>query len=154
MAIEVCSATKKDMPFLYIELQKDLAEQHVLHRFQYTETEFTPLFFGPHPIAKALILWANEQPIGFAIYNIDHRNFTVNRHPNLYLNDLYVKAEYRQQGGATMLLNTLQCIAKQKHCGRIEWLVQPENKGAQAFYQHYSTQNMNEMLNHIRMTLI
>jgi ribosomal protein S18 acetylase RimI-like enzyme len=153
MTTKILPLTKKDLPFLYTALQKDLKEQHVLHRFQYSEVEFSLLFFGPQPIAKALILWTDKEPIGFAIYNIDHRNFTTNRGPNLYLNDLYVKAECRRQGGATLLLKTLQNIAKQNGCGRIEWLVQPENKAAQALYKRYSIHNMNAVLNHIRMVL-
>ena len=153
MKKEIRHATAEDLEFLYTELQQGLAEQHVLHRLKYSHDEFGTLLFGKQPIAEALILWVDNNPAGFAIYATDYRNFTANRGPTLYLNDLYVKKEYRQQGGATQLLKTLQAIAKQKDCGRIEWLIQPENKEALKFYKTFPTQNMNEVLDYIRLTI-
>ncbi len=151
MKKQIRPATAQDLDFLYTELQQDLAEQHVLHRFQYSREEFKDLLFGKHPIAEALILLMDDTPAGFAIYGFDYRNFTVNRGLTLYLNDLYVKANFRRHGGATALLEQLQIIAKAKNCKRIEWLTQVENEIALNLYQKFQTINLSPILDYMRL---
>ena len=135
MQKKVRLAMPTDFDFIYDALREDLDEQEVLHRFKYSKEHFKNAIFGEKPLATFLILHMDSKPAGFANYSIDYRNFTANSLANLYLNDIYVKKSYRRMGGATLLVDKLKKIAKQKNCGRIEWIVLAENTEALEFYE-------------------
>jgi len=53
----------------------------------------------------------------------------------LYLDDLYVTAQYRKQNIGTQLLQTVIDLAKKKHCKKLRWQVSNWNKTAIDFYK-------------------
>jgi len=53
----------------------------------------------------------------------------------IYLDDLYVKDEYRQQNIGTKLLNTVVEYAREQQCKSIRWLVSRWNENAINFYR-------------------
>jgi ribosomal protein S18 acetylase RimI-like enzyme len=146
-------ATIKDLDFIYDSIREDLEEQGVLHRFKYSKEGFKNAIFGEKPLATFLILLVNEQPAGFANYSIDHRNFTANNLANLYLNDLFVKKQFRRMRGATLLMEKLKKIAKQENCGRIEGVVLAENIGAIDFYEKFNCKIISDKLHYMRLEL-
>ena len=153
MQKKVRFATVEDFNFIYDALREDLEEQGVLHRFKYSQVDFKNAIFGEKPLAIFLILLIDDQPAGFSNYSIDHRNFTVHDSPNLYMNDLFVKKPYRRMGGATLLVNKLKEIAKQEHCGRIEFLVLAENMEALKFYHALKSKIISDKLHYMRFEL-
>lgn len=154
MQQDIRFATINDFDFIYDSLREDLEEQGVLHRFNYSKQAFKKAIFGKKPLGTFLILIVDEKPIGFANYVIDNRNFTVNTHANLYLNDLFIKKSYRCMKGATLLINKLKEIAKQEGCGRIEFFILAENRVAQAFYEKVlPSQIINDKLHYMRFEL-
>ena len=155
MQKRVNTATIEDVDFIYESLTADLSEQGLLHRFKYDKNEFANIVFGTKPWAYFLILLIDGQRAGFANYSIDYRNFTVNSLANLYLNDLFVKKEYRRMGGATLLMKTLQEIAIRKNCGRIEFFVLKENKEALGFYERFKDcKIISNKLHYLRLEVI
>ena len=64
--------------------------------------------------------------------------------PTLYLEDIFVLPEYREHGVGTALMNHLIAIAKQKDCGRMEWVVLDWNVNAQKFYQKLGAKHLTE----------
>lgn len=56
-------------------------------------------------------------------------------YPVLYLEDLYVKLDYRKQGVGSALISRLACYAHKHHCCRMEWHVFDWNHEAMTFYQ-------------------
>lgn len=75
----------------------------------------------------------NGEIIGYALY---YYGFSANRgFPILYLEDLYVKQEYRGQGIGSSFLKKLARYAKQKECCRLEWHVYNWNDSAIEFYK-------------------
>ena len=153
MKKEVCSGSVKDIDFIYDELKKDFDEQGILYRFKYSKDEFRDLLFGERPIANVLILLADEQPIGFAIYAIDCRNFTVLCSSTLYINDLYIIKSHRRAGAATFLFEALKDIAKQEKCGRLEGIVLKDNEGAMDFYEKFLHARVLSSFNYMRFEL-
>lgn len=154
MRKEVRSATVQDFDFIYDSLHEDLEEQGVIHRFKYLKENFKDAIFGENPLAFFLILLIDDQPAGFANYAIDHRNFTVNSLANLYLNDLFVKKQYRRMGGATLLMNKLKEIAKKERCGRIEFFLLAENIEALEFYKKFhGCHTISDKLHYMRLEL-
>ena len=89
--------------------------------------------FGPTPRAEALVAeWAGA-PAGFALYF--HSFSTFLGRPGLYLEDLYVRPDFRRRGIAQALFRELAGIARQRDCGRMEWSVLDWNRPAIDFYR-------------------
>lgn len=55
--------------------------------------------------------------------------------PILYLEDLYVKHDYRNHGVGMAFMKRLAALAKDRHCSRMQWHVYIWNKNAINFYQ-------------------
>lgn len=53
----------------------------------------------------------------------------------LYLDDLYVKDEYRKSGIGTKILNAVIQYAKEHQCKSVRWLVSRWNENAISFYK-------------------
>lgn len=121
-----------------LELIYALAEyERLTHLYRNTTERLTASLFGPHPVARALLAWtaADDEPIaaGFALYFYNYSTFLGSK--GLYLEDLYVRPEYRGRGCGRALLVTLARIARGEGCGRFEWSVLDWNTSAQRFYE-------------------
>ena len=70
---------------------------------------------------KAEILFAleNNIEIGFALFLNNFSTFLGKA--GIYLEDLYVKPEYRGKGYGRKIIKTLAQIALERGCGRLEW---------------------------------
>lgn len=153
MENDVRFAILDDFDFIYDSLREDLEEQGVLHRFKYSKKDFKNAIFGKKPRAIFLILWIHGERAGFANFSIDYRNFTANSLANLYVNDLFVKKQYRRMKGGALLFNKLKEIALEKKCGRIEFLVLAENVVALNFYKFLKSKIISGGLHYMRLEL-
>ena len=98
-----------------------------------TEADLDRALFGAQPSAEVLVAWKNDQPVAFALFF--HNFSTFLGRPGLWLEDLFVRAEYRRQGCASALLRALAAIARERNCGRFEWAVLDWNASAIRFYE-------------------
>jgi len=90
-------------------------------------------FFGSRPSAEALIAEREGEPVAFAVF---FENFsTFKGRSGLYLEDLYVKPEYRQKGIGKAILSHLAGIAVKRGCPRFEWVALDWNRNAIDFYE-------------------
>jgi len=64
--------------------------------------------------------------------------------PGLYLEDLYVRPEFRGCGAGRRLLVYLARLARDKGCGRVEWSVLNWNELALRVYQRVGAVAQNE----------
>jgi GNAT superfamily N-acetyltransferase len=83
--------------------------------------------------AHVLIAEENDETIGFALYFFNFSTFVGK--PGLYLEDLYVEPTHRGKGYGKKLLIELAKIAKEKNCGRMEWVVLDWNTPSIEFYK-------------------
>jgi GNAT superfamily N-acetyltransferase len=92
--------------------------------------EFGRHLFGVQPVAGALMAEHDDGAIaGMAVY---YRTFSTWRgQDGIWLEDLFVRPEYRRHGYGGALLGELRARTE----GRIEWAVLDWNKPAQVFYQ-------------------
>jgi len=83
---------------------------------------------------KAEVIFAlnNGTEVGFALFF--HNFSTFLGRAGIYLEDLYVKPEYRGQGFGKGLLKELSRIAIERGCGRLEWSCLDWNKPSIDFY--------------------
>ncbi|GAT63725.1 GNAT family N-acetyltransferase [Paludibacter jiangxiensis] len=59
---------------------------------------------------------------------------------SLYMDDLYVKPEYRAQGIGTKLINSIIALAKKENCSKVRWQVSEWNTPAIGFYKSLGAQ--------------
>lgn len=84
---------------------------------------------------KAEVIFAVEgaERVGFALFF--HNFSTFVGRAGLYLEDLFVKPEYRGKGYGKALLQELAKIAIERGCGRFEWVCLDWNKPSIYFYK-------------------
>lgn len=130
---KIRKAEAKDIAVL-ISLVKELADYEKLtHEMTATEEDFTKYLFGDDAFVEALIAEYNGVNIGFALYF--HNFSTFLGKPGLYLEDLYIKPEFRGKGFGKKLIVELAKIAVKRNCGRFEWSVLDWNESALEFYK-------------------
>ena len=82
--------------------------------------------------AEVLFAMVNGKEIGFALFF--HNFSTFLGKSGIYLEDLYVKQEYRGYGYGKRILQELAKIAVERKCGRLEWWCLDWNQPSIDFY--------------------
>jgi GNAT superfamily N-acetyltransferase len=137
-------AEEKDIPVI-LSLIKELAEfEKLSDKVNVSEDILKENLFGKRKYAEVIIAELNEKPAGQALFF--HNFSTFKGKPGIYLEDLYVKPEYRSKGIGKALLNKLIETAKERKCSRIEWVVLDWNKSAIDFYKKMGAEEMNGWL--------
>lgn len=116
-----------------LDLIRGLARYEKLE--EYVEAEVSDIektLFCDNPKAFALIAHVNGEVAGFALYFFNYSTF-LGKH-GIYLEDLYVKPEYRSHKVGLELFKQLANIAVTHDCGRIDWSVLDWNQLAIDFY--------------------
>jgi GNAT superfamily N-acetyltransferase len=131
--LEIRAAVEEDAP-LILQLIKELAEYEDLsHEVVATEETLRKSLFGERRFAEALIGEVEGEPAGFALFF--HNFSTFLGRPGIYLEDLYVRPEFRGSGLGRALLVYLARLALERGCGRLEWSVLDWNEPAIGFYK-------------------
>jgi GNAT superfamily N-acetyltransferase len=131
--IRIERATERDVS-LILELIQGLAVYEKLaHEVTATEAGLRETLFGARPAADVIIAYAGDTPAGFALFFPNYSTFLGK--PGLYLEDLFVRPEYRGQGLGLALMKRLAQIAVERGCGRFEWSVLDWNEPAIGFYE-------------------
>ena len=89
--------------------------------------------FGENPLAQILLAKIDSQAVGFASYYRTYSTFLAQ--PGIWLDDLFVNAEYRGCGIGEALIQHLCQIAQTTGCSRIDWTVAVANPRGIKFYQ-------------------
>jgi len=131
--LRIQPVTPGDVPLLLIFI-KELAEyERLADQVVATEDVLRESLFGERPAAEALIAYLADQPVAFAIWFYNFSSFLGR--PGLYIEDIYVRPHARGQGVGRAVLAYLACLARQRNCGRVEWLVLDWNTPAIDFYK-------------------
>lgn len=141
-SVKIVTARDRDVP-LILQMIRDLAEyERMSDEVVATEAGLHEVLFGPQPQAEVLIAYADDRPAGFALFFHNFSTFVGRR--GLYLEDLFVKPEFRGLGIGRHLLTELARIAVERNCGRFEWSVLDWNEPAIRFYEKLGAQMMKE----------
>jgi GNAT superfamily N-acetyltransferase len=152
--IRIEPATAADAPVL-LELIRGLAEyEKMTAECVATEAALRESLFGARPAAEAVVAWAAgaaapaggggaaaaaaappgpRTPVGFALYFHNYSTFLARR--GLYLEDLFVRPEWRGRGIGKRLLAHVARVAGERGCARLEWSVLDWNEPALRFYR-------------------
>jgi GNAT superfamily N-acetyltransferase len=135
-------ATVRDVPVI-LSLIKGLAEYEKLsHEVVATEETLRESLFGKRRVAEVILGYAGTEAVGFAVFF--HNYSTFLGRPGIYLEDLFVKPEWRRRGLGTQLLRYIAQQAVARGCGRLEWSVLDWNEPAIDFYQKLGARAMDE----------
>jgi GNAT superfamily N-acetyltransferase len=80
-----------------------------------------------------LLAYLDEDCTGFAVFFSTYSTFLAQA--GLYLEDLYVKRQFRGKGIGFALLKRLASLAAERGYGRLEWAVLNWNETAIDFYK-------------------
>jgi GNAT superfamily N-acetyltransferase len=128
---------------LILELIRELADfEGLLHEVTADAATLKLHLFGHPARAEVLIAEVAGAPAGFALYF--HNFSTFLGKPGLYLEDLYVRPDYRGHGYGLQIMQHLAQLALQQGCGRMEWWVLDWNKAAIAFYRSVGAEAMSD----------
>ena len=131
--IHVREAAGDDVP-LILSFIRELAEyERLSHEVVATEKALRESLFGKRRYAEVLIAEHDGAPAGFALFF--HNFSTFLGKPGIYLEDLYVKPEFRGAGIGSKLLAHLAGLARRRRCGRLEWWVLDWNEPSIGFYK-------------------
>ena len=92
--------------------------------------------------AEVVILEIDGQPAGFALYFYNFSTFLGKK--GLYIEDLYVRQQYRGKTYGKQLLKHVCQIALKKNCGRVEWWCLDWNEQAINFYTGLGSEAMKD----------
>lgn len=93
-------------------------------------------------IAEVIFIMENKKEIGFALFF--HNFSTFLGRGGIYLEDLYVKSEYRGKGYGKAIFKQIAKIAVERNCGRLEWCYLDWNKPSIDFYLSLGAKVMDE----------
>ena len=122
---------------LILTFIKELARFEEMESSVVASVELLQESLFPSPLqtvsnAEVVILEIDGQPAGFALYFFNFSTFLGKK--GLYIEDLYVREQYRGKTYGKQLLKHVCQIAQKKNCGRVEWWCLDWNEQAINFY--------------------
>jgi GNAT superfamily N-acetyltransferase len=140
--IRIRVAAEGDVPEILTMIQGLAEYEKLTHVCTATEDELRRTLFGERPGAEVLLGYLEDACAGFALFFPNYSTFLAK--PGLYLEDLFVKPEYRGRGVGLALLQKLAKIAVERDYGRVEWSVLDWNDPAIGFYKKLGAIPMDE----------
>jgi GNAT superfamily N-acetyltransferase len=135
-------ATPADTPIIS-SLIRELSEyERLAHAVDFEEARLHEHLFGPRPYAEVILAEDDRAVVGFALFF--HNFSTFRGRPGIYLEDLFVRPEYRGRGHGKALLLELARLAVERDCSRVEWSVLNWNEPAIEFYRALGAVPMTE----------
>jgi len=136
-------SARRDEALVILQLIKDLAEyEKAPDEVDTTEKEILETIFADNPKVFCDFVEVNGDVAGMAIWFLNYSTWQ-GKH-GIYLEDLYVKPEYRGRGFGKALLQHLASICNQRGYGRFQWWVLDWNSPAIEFYRSLGAEAMSE----------
>ncbi|MBC5623965.1 GNAT family N-acetyltransferase [Clostridium sp. NSJ-49] len=92
--------------------------------------------------AEVLIVEKDENPIGYVVYFYNFSTFTGTS--GLYLEDVFIRSEYRGMGLGKEIFKILGKLAREEGCKRMEWVCLNWNEPSKKFYKGLGAISMDE----------
>jgi len=118
---------------IIISLIRDLAEyENLLDKVVITEEDIKKYLFE-NKLIEVIIGEYDGIPAGYVLFF--HNFSTFLGKPGIYIEDIFVKPEFRGKGLGKILLGFIAKIAVERNCGRLEWACLDWNKPSIEFYK-------------------
>lgn len=134
-------AVESDTP-LILRFIRELAEyEHLLDQVTAEETVLAQQLFR-RKNAEVLFALEDGKEAGFALFF--HNFSTFLGCAGLYLEDLYVRPQYRGKGYGKAIFQKLAVLARERGCGRLEWWCLDWNQDSIGFYKSLGAEPMED----------
>ena len=138
---KIRSANENDLA-LILDFIKQLATyEKMLDEVVATEELLREWLFV-RKVAEVIFIMEGDAEVGFALFF--HNFSTFLGKAGIYLEDLFVKPEYRGKGYGKALIKKLASIAIERGCGRLEWSCLDWNQPSIDFYLSLGAEAMDE----------
>ena len=139
--MEIVFAERKDTEEI-LSFIRQLAEYEHLLEEVVAEPALLEHWIFDEKKAEVIFAIENGEKVGFALFF--HNFSTFLGRAGIYLEDLYVKPEYRGRGYGKALLKKLASLAAERGCGRLEWWCLDWNQPSIDFYRSLGAVPMDE----------
>jgi len=130
---QIRPAVPADVPVILEFIKKLAAYEKLSNEVVATEELLRETLFGARRTAEAAIGYLEEKPVGFVLFFYNYSTFLGR--PGIYIEDLFVEEDFRGRGCGRGLFLYVARLAKERHCGRLEWSVLDWNEPAIGFYK-------------------
>lgn len=142
MNYKIRLAESKDCNLILEFIQELAAYENLEEQVVCTIEGISQSLFSANPKAEALILEEKGKPAGFALYFHNYSTF-LGRY-GIYIEDIYVREEFRGKGYGKSILKYFCRLAMERDCGRVEWWCLDWNKPAIDFYLSLEAEPMTD----------
>ena len=133
---------KKEDTGLILNFIKELAEYEKMSDLVVADEKTLSKWIFENNKAEVLFAIENDVEVGFALFF--HNFSTFLGRAGIYLEDLFVKPEYRKRGHGKALIKKLALIAVERGCGRLELSCLDWNKPSIDFYISLGAEKMSD----------
>ena len=137
-------AQREDVP-LILEFIKGIAEYEKLSHEVKATPELLEEWLFNKKIAKVVFVMEEDKEVGFVLYFYNFSTFVGKA--GLYIEDLFVKPEYRGKGYGKALINYVISKGREEGLGRVEWTCLDWNHPSIEFYKSLGAIPMDDWTN-------
>ena len=127
---------------LILEFIKELAEYEKMSADVVATEELLRVWIFVKKKAEVIFALEDGKEVGFALFF--HNFSTFLGRAGIYLEDLFVKKEYRGKGYGKALLKKLAQITVERGCGRLDWSCLDWNRPSIDFYRSLGAEALDE----------
>ena len=126
-----------------LQLIQDLATyEKAPEQVEASKEDLLNTIFVKNPRVFCDLVEVDGQVAGMAIWFLNYSTWQAKH--GIYLEDLFIKPEYRGRGYGKALLKHLAKICDEKGYGRLQWWVLDWNSPAIEFYKSFGAEAMDE----------
>ena len=142
MQTSIRSAHPADAPF-FLRMIRELAEyERALEEVEATETDILATLFADQPAVFCEIAEVDGEPAAIAIWFLNYSTWDGTH--GVYLEDLYVRPQFRGQGMGKALMKRLAQVCIDNDYSRFQWWVLDWNQPAIEVYRAMGAKAMDE----------
>jgi GNAT superfamily N-acetyltransferase len=130
--LRIRALTVEDVPLLRRMIVEFAAFERLADRVTITEEMLTRDVMGASPRFRGLLPEWDGQVAGYAMYFNFYSSFEG---PGLFIEDIYVREEFRSKGIGKALMAEVAAIAVREGLGVLRWEVLDWNRPAMDFYK-------------------
>ncbi|MGD1821925.1 MAG: GNAT family N-acetyltransferase [Pleomorphochaeta sp.] len=134
-------ATINDMDLIIDFITKLAKSKDKMHKLDLNEETLKYWIFDRH-LANVFFLINDNKEVGFALYSF---NFSIFKGKgSIFLEDIYILKDYRNQGYGKIMLQKLCQIAKRNKLNKIEWTCPKNNEECVKFFKSIGAREINK----------
>lgn len=129
---------------LVFDFIKQLAIYEKMEDLVFGSVELIEKWVFKEKKAEVIFILEDNKEIGFALYFYNFSTFLTK--PGIYLEDIFIKEEYRNKGYGKLVFEFLINKAKEENLGRIEWVCLDWNEPSIKFYEKLGAKPLNDWI--------